>query len=249
MGPAQSCYDGRDGCLGFLYGPTLAEYVAKQCEPLRRQRSAIMRDIAKGEADMKRLRRDVEHHATGGDAYVARARAEQLVHVRRDFKRASEDLRCVNHFLTLYRAQSRGVASDRALVGLTRVMEVRAASMSPQIYAMLVQSHKALAKSLTRQGPAITFYDERPAEAELDERNAHTGIDEEVRGVFAELQLESLLPPPQHAPAAAALTPAARAVERAPALTTMDDDEPDDPPSPAGDVLAELTHRLAALRE
>lgn len=239
----------------------MADFVKRQCEPLRRQQRDLARRLKESETDMKRLRKEVEYHATSGDAYVARCKAEQLVHARRDFKRLGEDLRHVVHFLALYRGQGSAVALDRGLVGITRLMEVRSRTLSPEVYQTLVQSYGAMEKSLTRQGPAIAFYDDRPAEAALDARTEATGLEDDVRAVFAELHLESLLPPPQSEPRAAPMPP----VSAVPSLAMSKDGNaspPSPPPSPppqpqvspppsssSESISDQLDRRLAALRK
>jgi len=210
---------------------------------------------------MKRLRREIEVHATGGDAYVARTRAEQLVHTRRDFKRISEEHRHVSQFLAMYEAQGGGVTLDHALVGMNRIMEVRAAKMSPTLYAKLTQSHRELSKALQRQGPTIQFYDARPDEQALDERNDMGGIDEDVRAVFAEMHLETLMPAPRDEPVSnnnavpavrqAAVAAVASSFAPAPVLNMRadGDDGGDNEDGGGDDVMDELTRRLGALRE
>jgi hypothetical protein len=206
----------RDGCL---YTVTQAQFVRERCRELTREARALETRVKCIEGDMARLKREVEFNATAGNTYVARRKAEQIVYARREYACAGEDLRHVRQFLALFRAQGSASTLDRGLVGLTRVMEVRSRSLSPAVYGMLVQAHRELGKSLTRQGPTIAFYDDRPADSARSERDEAIGLNEDVRSVFAELHLESLLPPPTTEPRSVSVyTPPASAPAVVPSL-------------------------------
>ena len=178
----------KEGCLGWMYTPSVREQVSSEIRKLESEARAIDRKLQRGDVNLKKLKEEVLQCYKKNQKETARRKALDLHSLRVSYSRQATEKRNVQRVAQEMQTQLSALGNDVALQRLTNILQTRMARNPPHVFTRMLERYEQLKLQSETTADMLSEMLER----EVDEVDQTQDLaDEEiVNNIFSELTVE-----------------------------------------------------------